>query len=195
MVPRRIAVIIGHPDPASDRLCRQMAAAYASGAEEAGHAVRTLDLAVMEVPYLRTKADFESGTSAGDIASAQETLAWAEHWLIVYPLWLGSMPALLKAFLENVCRPGFAFRYRDKGLADKLLTGRTAHIVVTMGMPAFVYRWFFLAHSLRALKRNILGFIGVKPVRDTIIGMVEGLTAAKVAALLAQMRAAGAAAR
>jgi putative NADPH-quinone reductase len=195
MAQRRIAVIIGHPDPASDRLCRQLAAAYASGAEAAGHAVRTLDLAVLEIPYLRTQVDFETGTGKGDVARAQETLAWAEHWVILYPLWLGSMPALLKAFFEQVCRPGFAFRYRDKGFPEKLMTGRMAHIVVTMGMPALAYRWFFFAHSLRALKRNILAFIGVKPVRETIIGGVGGLTADKVAALMAQMRAAGTAAR
>lgn len=195
MTPRRIAVVIGHPDPAPERLCRQLAAAYAKGAEEAGHAVRTLDVAVLEIPYLRTKVDFETGTSTGDIASAQETLAWAEHWVILYPLWLGSMPAMLKAFFEQVGRPGFAFRYRDKGFPEKLMAGRTAHIVVTMGMPALAYRWFFFAHSLRALKRNILVFIGVKPVRDTIVGGVDGLTAEKVAALMAKMRAAGASAR
>lgn len=195
MAQRRIAVVIGHPDPASDRLCRQLAAAYAKGAEEAGHAVRTLDLAVLDIPYLRTKVDFETGTSTGDIASAQETLAWAEHWVILYPLWLGSMPAMLKAFFEQVGRPGFAFRYRDKGFPEKLMAGRTAHIVVTMGMPALAYRWFFFAHSLRALKRNILAFIGVKSVGETIIGGVDGLTAEKVAALMAQMRAAGASAR
>jgi putative NADPH-quinone reductase len=192
---RRIAIIVGHPDPAPERLCRQMLQAYAAGAEAAGHAVRIIDLALLDIPQLRTKADFETGAAQGDIAGAQETLAWAEHWLIVYPLWLGAMPALLKAFFEQVCRPGFAFRYREKGFPEKLLAGRTAHVVVTMGMPAFAYRWFYFAHSLAALRRNILAFIGVKPVKDTLIGGVDGLTEAKVAALLADMRASGAAAR
>jgi putative NADPH-quinone reductase len=192
---RRIAVIVGHPDPAPERLCRRLAQAYAEGAEAAGHAVRVVDIAAMDIPHLRTKADFETGSGQGDIAGAQEALAWAEHWLIVHPLWLGAMPALLKAFFEQVCRPGFAFRYRDKGFPEKLMAGRSAHVVVTMGMPAFAYRWFFFAHGLAALKRNILAFIGVKPVRDTLIGMVDRLDETKVAALLADMRAAGAAAR
>ncbi len=172
-----------------------MAQAYAAGAAEAGHAVRIIDVALIDIPHLRTKADFETGSGQGDIAAAQETLAWAEHWLVVYPLWLGAMPALLKAFFEQVCRPGFAFRYRDKGFPEKLLAGRTAHVVVTMGMPAFAYRWFYFAHSLAALKRNILAFVGVKAVRDTLVGMVDGLDAVKVAALMARMREAGAAAR
>ena len=195
MAARRIAVIVGHPDPAPGRLCRQMAQAYAAGAAEAGHAVRIIDVALIDIPHLRTKADFETGSGQGDIAAAQETLAWAEHWLVVYPLWLGAMPALLKAFFEQVCRPGFAFRYRDKGFPEKLLAGRTAHVVVTMGMPAFAYRWFYFAHSLAALKRNILAFVGVKAVRDTLVGMVDRLDAVKIAALMARMREAGAAAR
>ncbi len=195
MAGRRIAIIQGHPDPAPERLCRHLASAYAEGARNAGHEVRVIEVAGLQVGFLRTQADFETGSPDAAITQAQEVLAWAEHWVIIYPLWLGSMPAMLKAFLEQACRPGFAFRYRDKGFPEKLMAGRTAHVVVTMGMPAFAYRWFFFAHSLRALKRNILSFIGVKPVRDTIIGGVGGLTAEKAAALAAQMRAAGAVAR
>ncbi|MDP3548705.1 MAG: NAD(P)H-dependent oxidoreductase [Phreatobacter sp.] len=195
MAPRRIAIVQGHPDPAPERLCRHLAAAYAEGAGNAGHEVRTIEVTALPIGFLRTQADFEGGVADPAIVQAQETLAWAEHWVIIYPLWLGSMPALLKAFLEQACRPGFAFRYRDKGFPEKLMAGRTAHIVVTMGMPAFAYRWFFFAHSLRALKRNILSFIGVKPARDTIVGGVGGLTTEKVAALAARLAADGAAVR
>jgi putative NADPH-quinone reductase len=195
MAPQRIAIIQGHPDPAPERLCRHLAAAYAAGAAEAGHEVRTVEVAVMPVGFLRAQADFEKGTPGPAIAAAQDTLAWAEHWVIIYPLWLGSMPAMLKAFFEQVCRPGFAFRYRKSATPEKLLAGRTAHVVVTMGMPALAYRWFFFAHSLRALKRNILGFIGVKPTRETLVGAVYGLNADKVAALELRMRSDGAAAR
>ena len=64
--------------------------------------------------------------------------------------------------------PGFAFAYRPSGFPQKNLGGRSARIVVTMGMPAFVYRWYFRAHAVKNLKRNILGFVGYAPVRDTI---------------------------
>lgn len=195
MAGRRIAIVQGHPDSAPERLCRHLAAAYAEGAMRSGHEVKTVEVSALPIGFLRTQDDFETGTPDAAIAAAQETLAWADHWVIIYPLWLGSMPAMLKAFFEQVCRPGFAFRYRDKGFPEKLMAGRTAHIVVTMGMPAFAYRWFFFAHSLRALKRNILSFIGVKPVRDTVIGGVGGLTSDKVAALATRLASDGAAAR
>ena len=94
--------------------------------------------------------------------------------MILYPLWLGDVPALLKAFLEQVMRPGFALRYREKGFPEKLLKGRSARIVVTMGMPAFFYKHFYGAHSVKSLERNILKFVGIKPVARMILGGVEG---------------------
>lgn len=108
------------------------------------------------------------------IAEAQDAVSWAEHLVIFYPLWLGDLPARLKGFFEQVMRPGFAFRPRARGLPEKALKGRTAHVVVTMGMPAIFYRFYFGAHSLRSLERNILGFVGIVPVERSIIGNVEG---------------------
>ena len=93
-----------------------------------------------------------------------------------YPLWLGTMPALLKALLEQVFRPGFAIDQAKYGW-KKRLRGKSARIVVTMGMPAFIYRWYFRAHSLKNLERNILAFSGIGPINATLIGMVEGASA------------------
>jgi putative NADPH-quinone reductase len=72
-----------------------------------------------------------------------------------------------------------------------LLKGRSARIVITMGMPAFIYRWYFGAHSLKSLERNVLKFCGVGPVRETLIGMVEAGDDAKRRAWLTRMRALG----
>ena len=86
------------------------------------------------------------------------------------------MRALLKGFLEQVARPGFAISNTEGGsLPKKLLAGRSARVVVTMGTPALIYRWYFRAHSLKALERNILGFVGFAPIHETLVGSVEGL--------------------
>ena len=71
------------------------------------------------------------------------------------------------------------------------LAGRSARLVVTMGMPALVYRWYFRAHSLKALERNILGFVGIAPVRETLVGSVEGLDEAERKEWLAKLAALG----
>jgi putative NADPH-quinone reductase len=175
---RRIALIQGHPDRDPARYCRALATAYVEGAREAGHAVRVIDVAALEFPLLRSRADWQSGDVSPDIASAMETAAWADHLVFVFPMWLGEMPALMKGFLEQVARPGFAIAPWDAPRAERKrhmkLAGKSAHVVMTMGMPAPFYRWYFRAHSLRSLERNILGFAGIGPVRESLVGMVEG---------------------
>jgi putative NADPH-quinone reductase len=127
-----ITIIQGHPDPASERFCRALGDAYASGARESGLEIRVIDVAQLGIPFLRTQAEFETGKPPAAIVQAQEVIAWADHLLIIYPLWLGTMPAMLKGFFEQAFRPGFAFKTSERGWSN-LLNGRSARIVVTMG--------------------------------------------------------------
>ncbi len=188
----RITLIQAHPDAAPERLCRSLATAYAEGATEAGHELRLVDLAQLDIPLLRSAADWKDGALPAALKPAQEAIAWAEHLVLFFPLWLGDMPALLKAFLEQVARPGFAFNPKAANpLSAKLLGGRSARVVVTMGMPALVYRWVFRAHSVKALERNILGFVGIAPVHETLVGGVDGLGDAGVARWRVRLRRLG----
>lgn len=171
-----IAIIQGHPDRSPERLCRALAEAYRRGAEAAGHSVRTIDVAALDFPLLLTQEAFENGAAPAAIADAQETLRWADHWTIVFPIWLGDAPARLKGFIEQAFRPGFALAYKPGKLPEGLLKGKSARLIVTMGMPSFVYRFFFFAHGLRNLKRNVLNYAGVSPVRATLIGSAKGMT-------------------
>jgi len=168
----RILLLDGHPDADRARFVHALADAYATAAAEAGHDVRRVELATLDVPLLRRAADWEEGTPPPAIADAQRAIAWAEHLVILYPLWLGDMPALLKGFLEQTLRPGFAIARGARTLNPGLLRGRTARVVVTMGMPGFVYRWYFRAHGLKLLERNILKFCGIGPVRSSVVGNV-----------------------
>ena len=189
---KHIAIIQGHPDSSVRHFGHALADEYAKGCEDGGHEVRRIEVATLDFPLLLTKEDFEKGRPPDSIRQAQDAIKWADHLVILYPLWLGSMPALLKAFLEQVLRPGFAFEYQKSGgIAKKLLTGRSARIVVTMGMPAFVYRWVFFAHSLKSLRRNTLWFCGIGPIRSTIIGSIEGMTEKQRMGWLDEMRELG----
>lgn len=169
----RIAIIDGHPDPAPERFVHGLATTYAVSAEESGHQVRRLDIAQMDFPLLRTSIDWEEGEPCPAIQRAQDDLRWADHVVIFYPLWLGDVPALLKGFLEQVARPGFAISKAEHGLPGKLLAGRSARVVVTMGMPELFYTLVYRAHSLKSLERNILRFVGFAPVHHSVIGNVD----------------------
>lgn len=196
MQARKILLIEGHPDPAGSHLCHALAGAYAEGAEKGGHGVRRVHVAALDFPLLRTQTDWLHGSVPSTLRQAQEDIAWAQHLVLFFPLWLGDMPALLKGFLEQVARPGFAF-HADGGnpMEKKALAGRSARVVVTMGMPALVYRWYFRAHSVKSLERNILGFVGIAPIDETLIGMVDGLGLEGVRRWTTEMRKLGEAAR
>jgi putative NADPH-quinone reductase len=191
-VTKRILLIQGHPDSSARHLLHALADAYADGARAAGHEVRSVEVAALDFPLLRSEADWEKGALPTGLAAPQEAIAWAEHLVIFFPLWLGDMPALLKGFLEQVARPSFAFGTEGGNpFAHKKLRGRSARVVVTMGMPALVYRWFFRAHSVKSLERNILGFVGIAPVDETLIGTVGSLAPESANKWLAKLRKLG----
>jgi putative NADPH-quinone reductase len=190
--PKRILILQGHPDGSRRHLCHALAESYVRGALEAGHEVRTVAITELDFPLLKTKEEWDTGALPPSLVPAQEAIGWSQHIVLVFPLWLGDMPALVKGFLEQVARPGFALtRPEGKGFAKKMLGGRSARVVVTMGMPAVVYRWFFRAHSVKALERNILGFVGFAPVHETLVGSVDGLDDRSRLAWLSKLHALG----
>lgn len=193
MNSKRIVLIQGHPDATQPHLCHALATSYTAGAEEAGHVVRCINVAELDFPLLRSQKAWEEGALPAGLEQAQADIRWAEHIVLFFPLWLGDMPALLKGFLEQVARPGFAFEQEAgrASFAKKGLKNRSARVVVTMGMPALIYRWYFRAHSVKSLQRNILGFVGIAPVHETLIGMVDDFKPADSSRWLAKLRRLG----
>ncbi len=192
----RIAIVQGHPTSGGGHFCHALVDAYAQGAAKGGHEVRVIPVAELDFPLLRSKRDWDSAPPPPAIAEAQPTLAWAEHLVIIYPLWLGGMPALLKGFLEQALRPAFMTGGAGAGASWKtVLKGRSSRIIITMGMPAFAYRWYFGAHSLKSLKRSILSLVGFGPNRHTLVGTIEGMSDAKRKAWLDTVRTLGTRAR
>ena len=191
-VPRKILLLQGHPDASAAHLGHSLADAYERGARAAGHDVRHIRIAELDFPLLRSKVAWDTRALPPTLQAAQDAIVWAEHIVLFFPLWLGGMPAIVKGFLEQVLRPGFAFgRVYEGSMGVKLLKGRSARIVLTMGMPAVVYRWYFHAHSLKALEHNILEFVGIAPVHETLVGMVEAIDEAKRAQWLRRLEALG----
>jgi putative NADPH-quinone reductase len=189
---KRILLIQGHPDRCEDHLCHTLARAYAAGATGAGHEVRSTSVAMLDFPLLRSQDEWEHQTLPAALRQVQDDMTWSQHMVIFFPLWLGDMPALLKGFLEQVARPGFAFAAdRMSPMAKKPLAGRSARVVVTMGMPALLYKLYFRAHSIKSLKRNILRFIGIRPVRQTLIGKVGKTDTSMVVSLVAKLEGLG----
>ncbi len=172
---KRILIIDGHPDPDRRRFCHALAEAYVEGARETGNEVRTLTVAEMEIPLLRTAAEFATPPESAAILTAREDLLWCNHLVLVFPLWLGGAPALLRAFLEQVGRANFMADATGKGIIQRL-KGRSARLIVTMGMPALAYRLIFREHGVRNLMQGVIGFGGIAPIKRTLFGAIEAVS-------------------
>ncbi|MFT4568316.1 MAG: NAD(P)H dehydrogenase (quinone) [Saprospiraceae bacterium] len=103
-----VVIINGHPD--SESFNFGLAAAYKKGAIASGKEVQ--EIIIIELDFnpnlefgYRKRTELES-----DLLRAQEQIKWADHIVWVYPVWLGSVPAIMKGFFDRVLLPGFVFK-------------------------------------------------------------------------------------
>jgi putative NADPH-quinone reductase len=189
----KICIIQGHPHLGGNHLCHALAASYQQGAEAVGHDVSVIDIAGLTFDVLRDPA-LLTQLPSDELLAAQTTIGDAQHFMIIYPLWLGTMPALVKAFFEQIARGEFMMGHSEKGWPVPKLQGRSARVVVTMGMPAAAYKLMYGAHGVRGFESSILGIAGIGPIRETLLGSV-GSSPKQITKWLAKMNDLGTRAR
>ena len=171
----RIYLLLGHPDRNSFN--GALADAYEGAARAAGHEVRRQNLGEMTFDPILWHGYRTIQALEPDLLTAQDNITWCEHWVLIYPIWWGSVPALLKGFFDRALYAGFAYRYHDNDpMWDGLLTGRSAQVITTSDAPRL---WTFLAYrnsDLGTVKYATLRFCGVKPVKVTRLDRLKDST-------------------
>ncbi|ENM5891505.1 NAD(P)H-dependent oxidoreductase [Vibrio mimicus] len=158
---KKILVILGHPNTGS--FCDALFNSYIKGAELRGANIRTIKLSELSFDPVLWKGYREIQELEPDLIKAQQDIQWAEHIAFIYPIWWGSIPSLMKGFIDRIFLPGFAFKYRENSqLWDKLLSNRTAQLIVTMDTPPWYFRWVYRSPGHNEMKRTILGFSGIR---------------------------------
>lgn len=170
---KKILIINGHPNAESFNF--GIAESYQKGAIASGAQVETITIANLNFnPNLKfgyqKRTDLEP-----DLLESWEKIKRADHLVWIHPVWWGGLPAITKGFIDRLFLPGMAFQYRENSVWwDKLLKGKTAHIITTLDQPSWYYRFFFGRPSVNQLKKSTLEFCGVKPVKVSYIGIVKG---------------------
>ena len=163
---------MGHP--LTESLNGFIADEYEHEAVLRGHEVRVQKLGQMQFDPVLREGYKSIQALEPDLIQAQENLKWCNHWVLIYPVWWGSVPALLKGFLDRTLHPGFAFQSRKKGIGwDKLLKGRTAEIIATSDAPSFWLRFAYLSSDFTTLRNATLRYCGFSPVRTRRIDRVK----------------------
>jgi NAD(P)H dehydrogenase (quinone) len=175
---KNIVLILGHPD--AESYCGALAAAYAEAAKKAGHKVKFFKLGEISFDPILHHGYNQIQELEPGLKEIQDAVVWAKHLVFVYPTWWGAMPSLLKGMIDRVFLPGYAFKYRENSqFWDKLLAGRSAHAIVTMDTPPWYYRLVYKMPGHSQMKKTILGFCGIKPVKITSFGPIRFASAAK----------------
>jgi len=165
----KVLIINGHPDKESFNFA--LYRSYLKGAKKSAAEVQDINIGDLQFnPNLefgyRKRTELEP-----DLLAAQEKLKWADHIVWIYPVWWGSVPAIMKGFIDRVLLPGFAFKKREGSVWwDKYFVGKTSRLICTMDQPTWFYRLINSSPSHHAMKKLTLKFIGVKKVKITSIG-------------------------
>ncbi|MGC4041876.1 MAG: NAD(P)H-dependent oxidoreductase [Flavobacterium sp.] len=189
---KNILLILGHPSENS--FCNALLEAYKKGAENAGATCK-----ILYISRLKFDMNLADGYKTGenlqlekDLIAAQELIQWANHVILAYPNWWGFMPAITKGFIDRVFLPGFAFSYQPgKLFPQKLLTGKSMRILVTMDTPKWWFYLIYRASQYKILKDILFGFVGFRPIRFSTFGFIRKSTANQRAAWLAKVEQLG----
>ncbi|MCI9846890.1 NAD(P)H-dependent oxidoreductase [Flavobacterium pectinovorum] len=169
---KKILIINGHPNPESFNFA--IAETYKKGVIESGTAVDIITISELQFnPNLQfgyqKRTDLEP-----DLVNAWNKIQTANHLVWIHPVWWGGLPAITKGFIDRLFLPGMAFEYRENSVWwDKLLKGKTAHIITTLDQPGWYYRLAYGRPSVNQLKKCTLEFCGVKPVKVSYVGIVK----------------------
>ncbi len=171
----RVLLILGHPR--TNSLSYALACSFEEGARESGAEIERLELTRLQFdPNVSTPSPREQ-LDEEDLQRAQVLINWADHLVFVYPTWWGTMPALLKGFLDRVLTNEYAFNEVEGGTGyEGLLTNKSARIITTMDTPNWVYEWIYGRPGHKAMQRATLGFCGISPVKITTFGPVRDST-------------------
>lgn len=175
MQPKRIFLLLGHPDKSG--MCGEIADSYERSAKGAGHTVERMNIGEMQFDPVLHRGYRERQELEPDLVRFQMLVTESDHFVVVYPVWWVGMPALLKGLFDRAWLPGSAFRYiKTKNghrtiFWHRLFRGKTARIIMTSGTAPWLVR--FLPGNVNAqLRWGILWFAGFS-VRTTWFGPAE----------------------
>ena len=187
----KLFIWVGHPRETS--FCHALADSYAEGAAERGADIRRMNLHDMTFDPDLTFGYTQRKTLEPCLEEWRETLLWSDHMLWVYPQWWGGMPAKMKGVLDRAFLPGFAMNYHENDpWWDKLLTGRTADVMITADAPAFFDRLAYGSPAQHQVKNLVLKFSGIKPLQVKQMGTVKSAKPEKLTRWINEARARGA---
>ena len=172
-------ILIINCNPVVGSFSDAIAASYIRGA------IKTCEIKEIKIRDLNFNPNLTNGFHKRtelepDLLAAWDKITWCDHMVWIHPVWWGGLPAITKGFIDRLFLPGFAFQYRKNSVWwDKLLKGKSARIITTMDQPSWFYWLVNNEPSINQLKKTVLGFCGVNPIKVSSFGPVKNTNEAK----------------
>jgi NAD(P)H dehydrogenase (quinone) len=125
LAPVRHLVVLGHPEP--DSFCGSVARAYCDAVRACGQQASLRDLYALGFDPVLKPGERPGGANpapSADIAEDLALLRRADVIALVYPIWFGMPPAIIKGYVDRVLGAGFAPEQLDQEPGSPLLRGK-----------------------------------------------------------------------
>jgi len=110
------------------------------------------------------------------VGDYQERIKNAEYIFFIFPIWWGSMPAILKGFIEKVFLPEVFYTKSKSGLTKGLITNiKGVTIINTMGGPKLFYNFYLKNPIKQILIKDTLKLCGLKKIKLIQIGRIRDI--------------------
>ncbi|MES2214083.1 MAG: NAD(P)H-dependent oxidoreductase [Patescibacteria group bacterium] len=166
----KVFILMAHPD--SDSFNNTLAMEYERGAKAAGREVRKMNIGEMKFDPILHHGYRVIQPLEPDLLAFQENVKWCDHFVILYPSWWSTMPALLKGLIDRVWIPGFAYHFTGDFTWKKLLKGKSAAIFITSDTIPLAQRIIF-GDTTNELRKGVLWFSGFSPIRVRKFGYLK----------------------
>lgn len=162
MRSKKIFILLGHPD--TQTLSGSFADEYEKGAREAGHEIRRTNIGDIKFDPILHKGYKVIQPMEPDLIQVQVNIKWADHFVIFYPSWWSTMPALLKGLFDRIWLPHFAFQFKKEGIGagyfwTRLMKGKSARVFVMSDSNPLMARFIF-GDTTNEIRKCILWFAG-----------------------------------
>lgn len=167
---RKVYILVGHPNP-NKTYSDELANAYEQGARDSGYTVVRQDISKLSFDPILHKGYDEIQELEPDLKKVQDNILWADHFVLIYPNWWSTMPAILKGLFDRIWLPGFAFNFHAFGW-KKLLKGRTARVLITLDNHPLL-AWMVFGDYTNEIQNALLEFAGIQPADVTQFGSLK----------------------
>ena len=176
-------IIYNHPHEGS--FCSAIRDAVESGLHKGGHQHKTINLDKDEFDPVMREKDLGAFVKAGRIGEEgldgvdpivlryMKKLRWAEHIVMIFPIWWMTMPAMMKGFVDKVIFPGVVYKMEGGELVSMLSSLKQVTIITTMNTPSDVYKDVFDNSIEGSLIKGTFNKIGIHDIRWISLNMVK----------------------